>query len=802
MQIKRLITLIILAILFNTTLNFAAEGLRSIKIVAKDGEVLEPFGQSWAVVVGIDDYQKVGKLRYAVNDAKAVKQMLQDKYGFSEDHIFTLYDNKATKSGILQMIGDELPYKIGDRDRLLIYFAGHGESSLDNGYLIPVDYRQGEYRASAISMTELKDILKDIKAKHIYMVLDACYSGMFFTTRAAGVEKEHPRYLQEITKRKARQALTAGGKEPVNDGGYKNHSAFTGTFLEALSTGIADYNGDGIITASEINAYIQPKVAEIAEQTPEFGSLPGSEGGEFVFISPSDSQPEQTNLKLEEELKVQKDKLKQMELQEKEIKEKQKAESLRLEIAAIENETREKEKSINFRKDKIKQVESQQKENSGLVAYYPFNGNADDESGNGNNGTLIKHASITVSGKAGNGVILDGVDDNINLGTQVLNNPTAGSVSVWLKPTVNGSSGTKFPWQNTTVLSKGALYMALEISSANEIRIYYLDPGYRTIDSNTPLAVNNWNYVTYTWNSSGSQIYINGVLDKTSTLTWTNVSVEHLNTPAKIGIEQWGNNYFYTGFIDEVRIYNRTLSESEIKGLYNNEKSGRLAAYYPFNGNANDESGNGNNGTVYGATLTTDRFGNQNSAYSFNGIDNYINYGINSFAIGNANSGHTWSMWIKPLSVPTGLSNAIGQTLFVVADQTPCEDVYLGFGSEYSPQNRMAFVVDGQGLCGERDRTPVNSVKNILNGQWYYITAVMDYQNKLQELYINGVLESSKISTAVPLSGDRVITLGKWFDGGMMKSYFKGAIDDVRIYNYALSESEVRELYNIGKYKR
>ncbi|MDD5771894.1 MAG: caspase family protein [bacterium] len=589
MKRTQIIALSILIILFNTTLNFAIEGLRSIKIVAKDGEVLEPFGQSWAVVVGIDDYQKVGKLKYAVNDAKAVKQMLQDKYGFAEDHIFTLYDNKATKSGILQMLGDELPYKIGERDRLLVYFAGHGESSLDNGYLIPVDFRQGEYRSSAISMTELKDILKDIKAKHIYMVLDACYSGMFFTTRAAAVKDDHPRYLQEITKRKARQALTAGGKEPVSDGGYKNHSAFTGTFLEALSTGIADYNGDGIITASEINAYIQPKVAEIAEQTPEFGSLPGSEGGEFVFISPSDSQPEQTSLKLEEELKVQKDKLKQMELQEKDINEKQKAESLRLEIAAIEKETREKEKSINFGKDKIKQIESQQKENSGLVAYYPFNGNAD------------------------------------------------------------------------------------------------------------------------------------------------------------------------------------------------------------------DESGNGNNGTVYGATLTTDRFGNENSAYNFNGMDNYINYGKNSFAIGNANSGHTWSMWIKPLSVPTGISNGRGQTLFIVADQTPCEDVYLGFGSEYSSQNRMAFLADGQGLCDERDRTPVTSKKNFVNGQWYYITAVMDYPNKLQKLYINGVLESSKTSTAAPLSGESMITLGSWFDGSLMMSYFNGTIDDVRIYNYALSDSEINDLYNNEK---
>ncbi len=58
-----------------------------------------------------------------------------------------------------------------------------------------------------------------------------------------------------------------------------------------------------------------------------------------------------------------------------------------------------------------------------------------------------------------------------------------------------------------------------------------------------------------------------------------------------------------------------------------------LVAYYPFNGNAKDESGNGNNGSVFGATLTMDRFGNDRSAYEFNGTDNYISYPIKSIEI-------------------------------------------------------------------------------------------------------------------------------------------------------------------------
>jgi hypothetical protein len=75
--------------------------------------------------------------------------------------------------------------------------------------------------------------------------------------------------------------------------------------------------------------------------------------------------------------------------------------------------------------------------------------------------------------------------------------------------------------------------------------------------------------------------------------------------------------------------------------------SNGLVGYWPFNGNANDESGNGNNGTVNGATLTTDRFGNANSAYSFDGLNDYIDCG-NSTSVSTPTN-FTFSVWINPL---------------------------------------------------------------------------------------------------------------------------------------------------------
>src|SRR5207249_1262305 len=90
-------------------------------------------------------------------------------------------------------------------------------------------------------------------------------------------------YLEEVTRRTARQILTAGGAEQqVADDGPRGHSVFTWALLQGLD-GAADLDGNGIITASELGAYVSPIVSSFARQTPAVGNLVGSEGGEFIF---------------------------------------------------------------------------------------------------------------------------------------------------------------------------------------------------------------------------------------------------------------------------------------------------------------------------------------------------------------------------------------------------------------------------------------------------------------------------------------------------------------------------------------
>ena len=102
-------------------------------------------------------------------------------------------------------------------------------------------------------------------------------------SRGGEVDTNIPNYIQEVTRRVARQVLTAGGKnQRVLDGGPGNHSVFTGHLLEGLTAGRADTNGDGFITFAELVSYVVPRATN-RYQTPAAASLPGHGLGEFVF---------------------------------------------------------------------------------------------------------------------------------------------------------------------------------------------------------------------------------------------------------------------------------------------------------------------------------------------------------------------------------------------------------------------------------------------------------------------------------------------------------------------------------------
>ena len=257
----------------------------AIKSAAAPDAASTGSARNWAVVIGINDYAKWPKLQYAAADAASVKTALVDKLGFTADHVLTLQDRDATRATILTTLNTRLSRSaIGDADQIFVFFAGHGAtrqlaSGRSLGYIIPVDADPEQTATEAIAMTDIQNIAESLGARHVFFVMDACYSGLGLARGGSD------RFLKDNAQRVGRQMLTAGGADQmVADGGPGGHSVFTWTLLQALD-GKADSNGDGVLTATEIAAYVAPSVSKISLQTPAFGSLPGSEGGDFVFAT-------------------------------------------------------------------------------------------------------------------------------------------------------------------------------------------------------------------------------------------------------------------------------------------------------------------------------------------------------------------------------------------------------------------------------------------------------------------------------------------------------------------------------------
>jgi hypothetical protein len=269
------------------------------------------YNKSYAVVIGINNYEKWPSLEYAVNDAKAMEKKLKS-LGFETT---TLLNQNAGKDNILKILGDELPRKVGKNDRVIIFFAGHGQTEQladesQMGYIIPVDADTGNIFSTAISMDQVRVFSRRLKAKHVLYLIDSCYAGLGLT-RAGSIPASEKDYLRKITTRKAHQMLVAGGKgELAHEEG--SHGVFTKYVLEALD-GAADRDEKGYITFSDISSYVKPKVSRQTHnsQVPQYGNIDGE--GEFVFISTAtpatapnvNSQPPtQTNdalLKIEQE---------------------------------------------------------------------------------------------------------------------------------------------------------------------------------------------------------------------------------------------------------------------------------------------------------------------------------------------------------------------------------------------------------------------------------------------------------------------------------------------------------------------
>jgi pimeloyl-ACP methyl ester carboxylesterase len=199
-----------------------------------------------------------------------------------------------------------------------------------------------------------------------------------------------------------------------------------------------------------------------------------------------------------------------------------------------------------------------------------------------------------------------------------------------------------------------------------------------------------------------------------------------------------------------------------------------LVAYYPFNGNANDASGNGHDGIVYGAFLAADRFGNPNACYGFAGSGNWIraNIGPSYFA-----SDFAISVWVNFSDFANSYPMIIsGDTYYV-----HCHGLGPVYGSNYQK------VTYYGGSVGE-----IISSNTFAINRWYHLCITRQGSNTT--MYVNGVFSGQDIHAPIAQTTGSYLQFGNDFNFG--SSNFHGLLDDIRIYNRGLSLSEVVQLYN------
>jgi formylglycine-generating enzyme required for sulfatase activity len=249
-------------------------------------ELTQLYAGSFALVIGIADYDEGSgwdDLPGVKQDREAIRELLE-RSGFSRVHVVVDPGKEALEdaiSGFLDRYGEN------PENRLLIYYAGHGDTVTDPdegriGFIIPKNISVNNKR-DAVQMDWIQDQAETVAAKHVLFLFDSCFSGALFQRTRSGTELASS--IQYLAQNKVRQFITSGsaGQE------VPDKSIFRRKFEVALE-GSGDLDRDGFITGTELGMYLRAQVSDRSKnrQTPQFARL-SKEGflhGDFLFLSP------------------------------------------------------------------------------------------------------------------------------------------------------------------------------------------------------------------------------------------------------------------------------------------------------------------------------------------------------------------------------------------------------------------------------------------------------------------------------------------------------------------------------------
>ncbi|OGM33438.1 hypothetical protein A2803_04980 [Candidatus Woesebacteria bacterium RIFCSPHIGHO2_01_FULL_44_21] len=434
---------------------------------------------------------------------------------------------------------------------------------------------------------------------------------------------------------------------------------------------------------------------------------------------------------------------------------------------------------------------------------------AQDRSGNGNTGTLQNQATW-ITGKYGSSVYFNGdptgSDTHVLLGNDIFDSYSEGTIEFWFKPNDTGDG-----WQNMFGAGTGGADSMVIVYQLSDNTVRFWTSEFLEFSATLSGSQTSWHHAAYTLSSSTHTLYLDGVRQSLSYTTGSSSDLIFFDdisfgtTGYTLGCgytsgASCNSTELYEGSLDEVKIYNYARSAAQVAYDYNR---GGPVGWWRFNEcsgtTANDASGNGYNGTItigatgedmvgtcatsstaWGSGVT----GKFNASLDFDGSDDYVDSNFSpSFGTGD----FSVFAWVKTTSVADDF-------ILGTLDEAGANDPGFQFEVNLAGSENLfrVFVRDASGGSYSDDSTTA-----INDGNWHLVGLVRDGTNSLFRTYVDTKQEDSGPNIAGDVTVSAAdMAIGAWNNRGTIADFLDGQVDDVRIYNYALSAAQIRKLYN------
>lgn len=453
--------------------------------------------------------------------------------------------------------------------------------------------------------------------------------------------------------------------------------------------------------------------------------------------------------------------------------------------------------------------------NESLVAYY----HADSISNN----------TRYVSGKVGNALSFNGVDElvDIPLVSSNLNMTVNYTLSAWIYPTSNASVGMIIKRGGDLIDDSVQQYNLRRNTNGTITLLKYNTTAANSVTTTAIVPNNQWTHVMGIVNSTNMMIYINGTLSVIGTnpslVGYVTDTEQYIGSGKKAGVAS-----LFNGSIDQVRIWNRTLSDAEISSIYNSESTGtvdptmnraglvaewlfdlnqisnygnivpdsadnNIGILIPFNKmNITDHSGQGNHGNITGtaSVLNSGMFGQGLTLPNYNNGDaGWVSLPLSQAT--NFTRNYTLSAWIYPVGTTPGVVNTI------IKRGT---DAIGAAGTQYAIVRATTNLINVY-IANSTTSQTIASNQYLTPNTWYHVLLNVDNTNA--SIYINGQLDKSSAITVLAdtYPNSTVMFIGNArTTASSLTEFFNGTIDELMIFNRSLSADEVKELYVKGRY--